>query len=193
MSGDARNRVDQVDRTSFWTGSPAVESDEESTAGLLRRRAGGRAWVPSSTRPGTGRDRAFGCAPNCGCVWPRESLESTEVGSPREPTRHRRAICLTVARLQNDHDGAGVAQLVEQRTRNAQVLGSIPSASSNEVKWLPRRALPPRMPILHFSYTLDLAPTNVRAIVLPDNLHVRIWRGPRLGNWAGVLCQSKSD
>ena len=46
---------------------------------------------------------------------------------------------------------AGVAQLVEQRTRNAQVLGSIPSASSKFYKDLRSRALLPKTPILQFS------------------------------------------
>ena len=53
--------------------------------------------------------------------------------------------------------GAGVAQLVEQRTRNAQVLGSIPSASSNQIKELAHLAFPLERLILQFSYTSDLA------------------------------------
>ena len=52
---------------------------------------------------------------------------------------------------------AGLAQPVEQRTRNAQVLGSIPSASSNEIKGLSHRLFPPKRPILHFCYSLNLA------------------------------------
>ena len=51
--------------------------------------------------------------------------------------------------------GAGVAQPVEQRTRNAQVLGSIPSASSKFYKDLRDRAVPLNRPILHFYDTLE--------------------------------------
>ena len=51
--------------------------------------------------------------------------------------------------------GAGVAQLVEQRTRNAQVLGSIPSASSKFYKQLRVSAFSLKTPILQFYDTLE--------------------------------------
>ena len=40
-----------------------------------------------------------------------------------------------------------LVELREQRTRNAQVLGSIPSAGSDQIKGLPRRAALPETPI----------------------------------------------
>jgi hypothetical protein len=72
--------------------------------------------------------------------------------------------------------------------RHAQVLGSIPSASSKQIKGLRIRSLPSKRPILHLSYTLNLAEMTVSADK-PNggDLHVRIRRGPRLGNWAGLL------
>lgn len=56
-------------------------------------------------------------------------------------------------------------------TRNARVRGSIPRASSNEIKGLAQRAVRRETPILQSYYSLDLAHG----------------RRTRLGNWTGSL------
>ena len=73
------------------------------------------------------------------------------------------------------------AHRVAPRTRNAQVLGSIPSASSNQIKELRCRVVLPETPILQFSYSSVLARGEdfaLRAILGYSQARVFLSRSP---------------